>query len=142
MEYFESVAMISARTSIVWDVITDTGNLTVWESGIAAIHGELRDGGTVRIKTTDNGGRTVRLRVRQIPGEAMTLTSGPPLGLRKRIRTFTLAPRDGRTRLTVTEEYSGPLARLLRASNAGTARNLDELVGAVTKRAELLDRSF
>lgn len=54
------------------------------------IHGELRDAGTVRIKTTDDGGRTLRLR----------------------------------------------------ASNAGAARNPDELVAAVTQPAELLDRSL
>lgn len=34
MEYFASEALINARAPTVWDVITDTGNFTVWESGI------------------------------------------------------------------------------------------------------------
>jgi hypothetical protein len=51
MDYFASEALIGARASIVWEVITDAGNLTVWESGITAIDGELRHGGTIRINT-------------------------------------------------------------------------------------------
>lgn len=141
MEYFESEALVNARSSTVWEVITDTGNLTVWESGITAIHGELRNGGTVRIKTTDTGGRSLRLRVQQMPGEVMTWTSSLPLGLLRRIRTFTLSPRAGLTHLKVKEEVSGPLAGLLGNTHPDTARTLTDYVHAVTRRAELLDRS-
>ncbi len=140
MEYFESGALINARASTVWEVITDAGNLTVWESGVTAIDGELRNGGTVRIKTTD-GGRTLRLRVQQMPGEVMTWTSSLPLGLLKRIRTFRLSPQAGLTHLTVKEEVSGPMVRLLGNTLPDTAQTLNDYVGAVTKRAELLDRS-
>ena len=141
MEYFTSEALINARASIVWEVITDAGNLTVWESGITAIDGELRNGGTIRIKTTDAGERSLRLRVQQMHGEVMTWTSGLPLGLLKRIRTFKLSPRAGLTHLTVKEEVSGPLAGLLRNTSPNTAQALNDYVHAVTNRAELLDRA-
>jgi hypothetical protein len=141
VEYFESEALINARASTVWEIITDTGNLTVWESGITAIDGELRNGGTIRIKTTDARGRSLRLRVQQMPGEVMTWTSSLPLGLFKRIRTFTLSPRAGLTHLKVKEEVSGLLAALLGNTRPDTARTLNDYVHAVTKRAELLDRS-
>ena len=141
MEYFTSEALINARVSTVWEVITDAGNLTVWESGITAVDGELRDGGTIRIKTTDAGERSLRLRVQQKRGEVMTWTSGLPLGLLTRIRTFTLSPRAGLTHLTVEEEVSGPLATLVRKTSPNTARTLDDYVHAVTNRAELLDRA-
>ena len=140
MKYFESEALINARASTVWEVITDAGNLTVWESGVTAIDGELSNGGTVRIKTTDSG-RIIRLRVQQMPGEVMTWTSGLPLGLLKRIRTFTLSPLAGLTHLTVKEVVSGPLVKLLGNTDQDTARTLNDYVGAVTKRAELIDRS-
>ena len=140
MEYFASEALISARASTVWEVITDTGNLTVWESGITAIDGELRNGGTIRIKTPDAGGRSLRVRVQQRPGEVMTWTSRLPLGLLKRIRTFTLSPDAGRTRLTVKEEVSGPLAVLVRNTSQDPTQFLDDFVQAVTSRAELLER--
>ena len=140
MEYFASEALINARASTVWDVITDAGNLTVWESGITAIDGELRNGGTIRIKTSDAGGRSLRLRVQQMPGEVMTWTSGLPLGLLKRIRTFALSPEAGLTRLTVQEEVSGPLAGFIGNARQDPAQTLNDFVRAVTSRAELLDR--
>jgi hypothetical protein len=141
VEYFESEALINARASTVWEVITDAGNLTVWESGITAIDGELRNGGTIRIKTTDGGGRILRFRVQQMLGEVMIWTRGLPLGLLKRIRTFTLSPQAGLTQLTVKEEVSGPLVTLLGNTRPDTAKTLNDYVSAVSKRAELLDRS-
>lgn len=71
----------------------------------------------------------------------MTWTSSLPLGLLKRIRTFTLSPQAGLTHLTVKEEVSGPLVTPLGKCLPGTAQTLNDYFGAVTKRAELLDRS-
>ena len=51
--------LINARFSTVWDVLTDSGNMTVWNSGVTGIDGDLRDGETVRI-TTLRQGRPVR----------------------------------------------------------------------------------
>lgn len=140
MECFASEALINARASTVWDVITDSGNFTVWESGFTATDGQLRDGGTIRIKTTA-GGRGLRLSVQQIPGEVMTWSSGLPLGLLRRVRTFTLSPQAGLTHLTVKEEVSGPMVALLGNTGPDAARTLDDYVRAVRKRAELLDRA-
>ena len=141
VEYFESEALINARASTVWEVITDAGNLTVWESGITAIDGELRNGGTIRIKTADAGGRHPPApRPSRLPGEVMTWTSGLPLGLLKRVRTFTLSPRAGRTHLVVKEQVSRPLAGLPGNTRPDTAHALNEYVNAVMNRAELLDR--
>ena len=64
MALHASEALINARFSTVWDVLTDSGNMTVWNSGITEIDGDLRDGETVRI-TTLRRGRPVRARVRQ-----------------------------------------------------------------------------
>lgn len=141
MEYFAAEALINARASTVWDVITDSGNFTLWDSGITAIDGELRNGGTIRINTTDGGGRRLRLSVQQIPGEVMTWTSGLPLGLLKRIRTFTLSPQAGLTHLAVKEEVSGPMTPLLGNTGPDAIRTLNDYVHAVTKRAEMLDRA-
>jgi hypothetical protein len=103
--------------------------------------GELRNGGTIRIKTTDGGGRILRFQVQQMPGEVMIWTRGLPIGLLKRIRTFTFSPQAGLTHLTVKEEVSGPLATLLGNTRPDTAQTLNDYVGAVSKCAELLDRS-
>ncbi|MBT2552842.1 SRPBCC family protein [Arthrobacter sp. ISL-5] len=133
-------ALINARTSTVWAVLTDTGDLTVWESGITAVDGELRNGGRVRFHTTGTGRRSVRVRVQQVPGRVMTWTASLPLGLSKTIRTFTLAPAEGKTRFHVKDEHSGLLHRLGGHTLHLSDRPLADFVKSVKKRAELLDR--
>ncbi|MFP3461103.1 SRPBCC family protein [Arthrobacter globiformis] len=129
--------LINARLSTVWDVLTDSGNMTVWNSGVTEIDGDLRDGERVRI-TTSRTGRPVRARIRQDSGEVMTWTSALPLRLLRVVRSFTLIPRSGRTLLKVTVEASGPL---LRWSSPATQQDLDDFVAAARHRAELLDRT-
>ena len=133
--------LINARSSTVWDIITDARNYTVWESGITRIRGELCNGGTIRIRTHTGGNRTFRLRVRQMPGEVMTWTQGLPLGLLTGMRTFTLEPQGGMTRLRVKEEFTGPLCGLLLSEFVSdTQQAFNDYVDAVRKRAEILGR--
>lgn len=138
MKSLEAETLINARNSTVWEIITDAGNYTVWESGITSIQGELRNGGTIRIRTRTRGNRTFRLRVQQIPGEVMTWTGGLPLGLFRGVRTFTLSPQRGMTQLRVKEEFSGPLLGLMDKTMADTEQALTDYVNAVKERAELL----
>ena len=42
MQFFECEEPINARSSTVWNIITDAGNFTVWESGITWVDGEVR----------------------------------------------------------------------------------------------------
>lgn len=135
----QSEAWINARSSTVWEVVTDARNYTVWESGITHITGELRDGGTIRVRTGTGGDRTYRLRVQQIPGAMMTWTGGLPLGLLTRVRTFTLERRRGMTHLRVKDEFTGPLRRLLREAVSDNQALID-YVHAVRNRAEIIDR--
>ena len=125
---------------MVWEVITDSGNFTVWDSGISQIDGELRHGGTIRVRARTGGSHRLRLRVRQVPGREMTWTGGLPLGLFTGRRTFTLTPHAGATLLHIREEYTGPLVGLLGASVPKIERDIAGYVSAVKKRAELLGR--
>lgn len=130
--------MIYARSSTVWDIITDESNYTVWDSGITRIEGEIRNGGAIRIRTLTNGRRTLHLRVQQVPGEVMTWTGGLPLGLFTGVRTFTLSPQDGKTHLRVREEFSGPLLDLIWRTVPDRGQNCARYVNAVKERAELI----
>ena len=137
----EAETLISARSSTVWDIITDARNYTVWESGITHIRGELRNGGIIRIRTHTGGDRTFRLCVQQMPGEVMTWTRGLPLGLLTGVRTFTLEPAGDMTHLHVKEEFTGPLCRLLLCEFVSdTQQAFIDYVDAVRKRAEILGR--
>lgn len=138
MNAFEAEALINARNSTVWDIITDAGNLTVWDSGITHFQGELRNGGTIRIRTTASGKRMLRLRVEQIPGEVMTWSARWPLGLFKGSLTFTLTPVGVMTHLRVREEFDGPLRALARKATPDMTVSLAGYVSAVKKRSEIL----
>jgi uncharacterized protein YndB with AHSA1/START domain len=140
VKYFESETSINAPALTVWEVITDAGNLTVWESGITAIDGDLKNGRKIRIRTTAGGKRTFRVHVQQLQSQVMTWTGRLPLGLLKRTLTFALTPQKELTRLRVTEELQGPLVALLRKASADRAQPLNEYVSAVKSRAELFAR--
>ena len=142
MQSFESAALINARSSTVWDIITDVGNFTVWESGITWIDGELRNGGTTRIKTLWRKERPIRVRVQQLPGQVMTWKAGTLLGLLTRTRTFTLTPQEGLTRFRVRDEFRGPLIWFTDGTVPDAGQGLNDYVDAVKKRAELLDRAI
>jgi hypothetical protein len=138
MKSFEAEAMIYARSSTVWDIITDASNFTVWDSGITRVDGQVRNGSTIRVRTGIGGNRTFRLRVRQVPGEAMTWTGGLPLGLFTGVRTFTLSPQGGKTHLRVREDFSGPLLGLVGRTMPDMGQDCTGCVNAVKERAELI----
>lgn len=140
MHSLESEALINARPSTVWAVLTDAGNLNVWESGIAAVDGELRNGGLIRIRPAGAERRSIRVRVQQLPGHVMMWTASLPLGLSKTARTFTIEPAEGLTRLHVKDEHSGLLHLLGGHTLHLTGRSLAGFVKSVRQRAELLDR--
>jgi hypothetical protein len=138
MKFFEAETMVYARSSTVWDIITDESNYTVWDSGITRIEGQVLNGGTIRIRTRTGGKRSYRLRVQQIPGEVMTWTGGLPLGLFTGVRTFTLSPDYGKTHLRVREEFTGPLMGLVWRAVPGLGQDCAGYVNAVKERAELI----
>lgn len=138
MTPMESQHLINARAPTVWDIITDCGNFPVWDSGIAAVSGEIRNGGVIKVRARHGGrGRNLRLRVKLIPGVVMTWTRTVPLRLATTVRTFVLSPRDDVTLLLVRDEIRGPLRGFVRSPFSSNQQDLDGFVDAVRKRAEL-----
>lgn len=135
----EAQSLIRAHSSTVWEVITDAGNFPVWDSGITGISGEVRHGRSVIVRTRAKP-RT-RLRIEQLPGTAMTWTSGiPPLF--SFVRTFILAPEAGTTLLIVRDELRGPLRGFAAAPWSMTERRMQDFLRAAQRRAEILDRPY
>ena len=132
--------LVNSRPSTVWDILTDTSNVAVWESGITAIDGEMRNGGTIRIRTNRRQRRGLRMRVMQLPGEVMQCRAALPLGLLRRTFTVTLTPQAGRTHLRITHELTGLLSPLAGRTLPELPAVLQSFVDSVSKRAELLDR--
>lgn len=138
MKSFESEALILAGTSMVWDVLTDTGNYAVWESGIVAVSGDVLRPGWIRIRMGWGGGRSFRARVELDPGQFMSWTISLPLGLAKVVHSVTLTDYTGITHLTVRSTAVGPFRRLVSMGGPEANQVLTDLVQAVKFRAELL----
>lgn len=130
--------MIRAQSRTVWDIITDAANYTVWPSGITRADGHVRNGGIIRIRTRTGGDRTLRLRVRLVPGEVMTWTAGFPLGFFSAVRTFTLSQQEGKTQLRVEDKFRGPLHKLAGRTLPDLGQDCTGYVNAVKERAEQL----
>jgi hypothetical protein len=136
----EAETLVNARSSTIWDILTDTSNVGVWESGITAIDGELRHGGTIRVRTNGIQRGGLRMRVQQLPGEVMRWRSVLPLGLLRRSFTVMLSTEAGLTHLRITHEVSGLLSPFAGTTLPATPDVLQTFVEAVGKRAELLER--
>lgn len=138
MNSCDAQALILARPATVWDVLTDTGNYAVWDSGISAIKGELRHGGTIRVQTRNSGRKTLRFRVALLPEYSITWTRTLALGLARLTRTVTLTDHSGFTHLHVIETNRGALSDSLEGTAPDTGQILREFVDALKSRAELL----
>lgn len=138
MTLIEARGLINARGSTVWDIITDSGNFAVWDSGITAVSGPIRNGGTIKVRTLHGGSKKFRLAVEQIPGEVMTWTRVVLPGLGTAVRTFVLTPQAGMTLLLVRDEIRGPLRCIMRSTFSTKEDELNDLVIAVKQRAEVL----
>lgn len=140
MRSSEAETVINARPATVWDILTDTSNVAVWESGITAIDGDMSNGGTIRIRTNGTDRGALRMRVQQLPGEVMRWHAALPLGLLRRTITVTLSPEAGLTHLRIRHELGGLLSPFAGQTLPATPAVLQTFVEAVAKRAELLDR--
>lgn len=140
MQSFESEEPINARSSTVWNIVTDAGNFTVWESGITWVDGEVFNGALIRIRTVGGGSRTFRTRVQQMPGQVMTWKTRLLPGLLTWTRTYSLSPHAGLTHLRVNDAFGGPLLKLTKGTLPVSGQDLHSYVAAVRRRAELLDR--
>lgn len=138
MALIESQHLIKARGSTIWDIITDTRNFTVWDSGITTVSGEIRNGATIRVHTRTGGKRGFRVHVEQIPGEVMTWTRAVFPDLGTSVRTFMLTRHDGMTLLLVRDETKGLLRGLIQSPFGSTQQDPNDFVNAVRKRAEIL----
>lgn len=140
MRSSEAEKLINARPSTVWDILTDTSNVAVWESGITAIDGDMRNGGTIRVRTNGNERGGLRMRVQQLPGEVMRWRAALPLGLLHRTFIVILSTEARLTHLRIRHELGGPLSPFAGKTLPATPVVLQTFVEAVGKRAELLDR--
>ncbi len=128
-----SVAVnIRARAERIWNLLTDAKNFPRWNSMVAGIEGEIREGEQLRLRVPGTD-RTFTPRVSGVvPGERMTWAGGlAPVF--KGVRTFELRARsDGSVDFSMEERFSG----LMFAAGQGLVSGLGAGVRSLRERPE------
>ena len=98
---------VRAPAQRIWAVLTNAKEFPRWNSTVAGIDGEIREGATLRLRVPGTK-RIFTPRISGVvPNERMTWTGGFSL-LFKGVRIFELRRcDDGSTDFTMTERFSG-----------------------------------
>lgn len=128
---------IQALPETVWQLLTDIASYPDWNPTIVSIEGDVALGGTVRLVSAVNPKRKFALKVTsKEPPSRMVWSGGMPLRLFSGVRTYQLAPQDGDTVFSVTEEFSGPLSGLIVRSIPDLTDSFDQLADGLKAAAE------
>jgi hypothetical protein len=136
MHAFEASAEIHAPADRVWDILTDAPAYPSWDSGVTRVEGRIADGERITVHSEVAAGRAFPVRVAIKPPDEMTWTGGMPLGLFRGVRTFRVSQDGEITRLTMREEYSGPLEGLMWRSIPDLQPSFARFVNGLKARAE------
>jgi hypothetical protein len=137
MRYYEAFADIHAAPDTIWKVLTDGTGYPAWDSGVDRVEGRIDKGETIKVHAKISPGRTFPVKVTEfISGNRMVWTGGMPLGLFKGVRIFTLSTLGDTTRVTVREEYTGPLLRMMWKSMPDLGPSFETFVQGLKKKAE------
>jgi hypothetical protein len=134
--HFEASADIRASAERIWDVLTDASAYPTWDSGVTRVEGTIADGEKITVHSEVAAGRAFPVKVKLNRPNEMTWTGGMPLGLFTGVRSFRLSEADGSTRVTMREEYSGPLVGLMSRSIPDLQPSFDKFVSGLKARAE------
>lgn len=121
MTDFRTAIDIHAPPESVWSVVSRPDQFPDWSSGVLRVDGAGEGasvGQKIRIESVANPGKSFPVTVVEVdPPHRMVLRGGMPLGLFTGTRTYQLEPLDdARTRFTMNEDYTGPLAGLVTRS--------------------------
>jgi hypothetical protein len=135
MRAFEASTDIRAPADRVWAILTDAASYPTWDSGVTRVEGSIRDGERITVHAEVSPGRAFPVRVAMDGANRMTWTGGMPLGLFTGTRTFRVDPTGESTRLTMREEYTGPMAGMMFSRIPNLAPSFERFVNGVKQRA-------
>jgi hypothetical protein len=107
---------IRAGAETIWSLLTNAGDFPRWNSTVAGIEGQIREGERIRLRVPGTD-RVFTPRISGVvPPERMTWIGGfAPLF--KGVRTFELKSRnDGSTDFKMEERFSGLMLPLIKGS--------------------------
>ena len=137
MRAYEATAVIDASPEQVWRVLIDAAAWPDWNSGVIKVDGQVAPGEKLSIAVAINPGRSFPVRVVTLAEpERMVFRGGMPLGLFTGERTYTVRREGNRTRFSMREQSTGPLAPLIFKSIPDLGPSFQQFADGLKKQTE------
>jgi uncharacterized protein YndB with AHSA1/START domain len=128
---------IFADAAIVWALLTHSSDFPRWNSTITSLKGEIREGGTIELKSTLDEKRIFKLKVKELVPEKR-LVWGDAMGS----RTYTLdKDTEGSVLFIMSEKIGGPLFPLFAKSIPSFDESFERFAADLKKEAETIQHA-
>lgn len=128
---------IQADPTIVWALLTHASDYPRWNSTVTSISGEIREGGSIVLKSTLDPKRSFNLKVKEFAPEKR-LVWGDAMGN----RVYTLSRSEvGNTIFSMTEKIGGLLFPLFGGAIPSFDESFERFASDIKKEAETIQQS-
>ncbi len=128
---------ILADSAIVWALLTHASDFPRWNSTVTSLKGEIRQGGTIELKSTLDEKRTFKLKIKEFVPEKR-LVWGDAQG--SRVYSIDKGPGDG-VLFRMTEKIGGPLFPLFAGYIPPFDESFERFAADLKKEAESIQSS-
>lgn len=129
--------LIFADPAIVWALLTHASDIPRWNSTVTSVKGEIKEGGTIELKSTLDEKRTFKLKVKEFVPEKR-LVWGDAMG--SRIYTLAKGPEGG-VIFSMSEKIGGPLFPLFAKAIPSFDASFERFAADLKKEAEAIQHS-
>ncbi len=129
-------AKIEADPSIVWALLTRASDFSRWNSTVVSLTGEIREGGTIELKSTLDEKRVFKLKIKEFMPEKR-LVWGDNMGS----RVYSLEKSMGGTDFTMSEKIGGPLFPLFGSFIPSFDESFERFAADLKKEAEKIQQA-
>ena len=137
MKSYTAAETVQATPEHLWQILTDAGAYADWDNGITSVEGTMTENSHITVHPTGDGSAHDITITEIAPERRMVWEEGMPLGLFREIRTFRLlSEREGTTRVSISEEVSGPLSMFRKKRIDAVQGEIDHLAAGLKAAAE------
>ncbi len=127
---------IEAHPSIVWALLTHASDFPRWNSTVVSLTGEIKEGGTVELKSILDEKRVFKLKVKEFVPEKR-LVWGDGMGS----RIYSLDKNSNGVLFSMSEKIGGPLFPLFAKMIPSFDRSFEQFAADLKKEAETIQGS-
>jgi len=127
---------IEAHPSIVWALLTHASDFPRWNSTVVSLTGEIKEGGTVELKSILDEKRVFKLKVKEFVPEKR-LVWGDGMGS----RIYSLDKNSNGVLFSMSEKIGGPLFPLFANIIPSFDKSFEQFAADLKKEAEIIQGS-